>query len=185
MIRRLSLAAAPLCAAIVLLSCGVAGYMAAGHLDIEQAQLQARIAPRFPLRQCKAVIVCLELSHPLVVLRDGEDRLGLTTDVKVLLGTRERTGRLELSGRPRYIPQEGQLFLDDLEIRTLELEGLAPEYAEFVKARGALAARQALESHPVYTLDTATAKGAIARQAVRDVKVVGGKLRISFAGSAP
>jgi hypothetical protein len=44
-------------------------------------------------------------------------------------------------------------------------------------------AKDALQRHPVYTLDTSTAKGALARLAVRDVKVVGGKLRVSFSES--
>ena len=41
-----------------------------------------------------------------------------------------------------------------------------------------------MQSRPVYTVDTSSAKGAMAKLAVRDVKVVNGRLRISFAGSA-
>ncbi|WP_165917497.1 DUF1439 domain-containing protein [Roseateles saccharophilus] len=183
MIRRLPHIAASLFAAVALSGCGYLGSIATGHLDIEQAELQARIAPRFPVRNCKLVIACLDLSNPVVVLREGEDRIGLTADVRLLLGTRERTGRIGLSGRPRYVQDGGQLFLDDLQISTLELAGFPAEYAELVKANGAVLARQAMQSHPVYTLDANTAKGAFARQAVRDVKVVDGKLRVSFVGA--
>lgn len=181
--RRLPHAAIALLAAVVLAGCGYLGAMAQGHLDIEQAELQARIATRFPVRNCKLVIACLDLSNPVVVLREGEDRLGLDADVRLLLGTRERTGRIGLSGRPRYVQNDGQLFLDDLQITTLELAGFPPEYAELVKANGAVLARQALQSHPVYRLESSTAKGAFAKQAVRDVKVVNGKLRVSFVGA--
>jgi hypothetical protein len=182
MIRRLPYIVAAVLAALALSYCGYMG-LAAGHLDIEQAELQARIAPRFPVRHCKIVIACLDLSNPVVVLKEGDDRIGFTADVRVLLGTRERTGRLGLSGRPRYVPDDGQLFLDDLQITTLELTGFPEEYAELVKANGAVLARQAMQSHPVYTLDGNTAKGAFAKRAVRDVKVVNGKLRVSFVGS--
>jgi hypothetical protein len=41
--------------------------------------------------------------------------------------------------------------------------------------------KDALQRRPVYTLDASTAKGMLARMAVKDVKVVGGKLRVSFA----
>jgi len=188
MTRRLPTIAAALLAALAaalgLTYCGAMGRIASGHLDIEQAELQARIAPRFPTHHCKIVIACLDLSNPLVVLKEGDDRIAFTADVKVVLGTRERTGRIGLSALPRYVPNDGQLFLDDLQITTLELAGFPEEYAELVKARGAVAARQALQSHPVYTLDTSTAKGAFAKQAVRDVKVVNGRLRVSFVGSS-
>jgi len=181
MIRRLLLlTATALLAALALTSCGVMGL---GHLDIEQAQLQARIAPRFPMHHCKLLIACVDLSNPVVVLREGEDRVGFTADVKVTLGARERTGRIGMSGKPRYVQADGQLFLDDLQISTLELAGFPQDYVEIVKASGTTLARQALQSHPVYTLDGNTAKGAFAKRTVSDVKVVDGKLRVTFGGS--
>ncbi|MFG6487252.1 DUF1439 domain-containing protein [Roseateles sp. BYS78W] len=184
MLRRLPYLVAVLLAAAALSYCTLASRIADGHLDIDQAELQARIAPRFPVHHCKIVIACLDLSNPAVTLQEGDDHLGFTADVKVTLGTRERTGRIGLAGRPRYAPNEGQLFIEDLQITTLELAGFPEEYAEFVKTRAVVAARQALQSHPVYTLDANTAKGALAKRAVRDVKVVNGKLRIAFVGSS-
>jgi hypothetical protein len=181
--RRLLSLTALLLAAAALAGCGYAALMARGHLDIEAAELQARIDKRFPLRQCKLVVACLELAHPSVVLQEGDDRLGLLADITVTVGNRERTGRIGLAARPRYAPETGQLFLDDPEITTLALPGFPEELAGLVKARGADAARQALQQQPVYTLDTATTKGAFAKRAVRDVKVVDGKLRVSFVGS--
>lgn len=169
-----------LLAALTLATCAVMSRISDGHLDIEQAELQARLAPRFPTHHCKLVIACLELSNPLVVLTEGDDRIGFTADAKVVLGTRERTGRVGFAGKPRYLPSEGQLFLDDLQINTLELSGLPEEYALILKAQGAAAARNALQSHPIYTLDGNTAKGALAKRAVRDVRVVNGKLRVSL-----
>jgi hypothetical protein len=179
--RRLALVAAALIASVALATCAVVSSLHTGHLDIEQAELQARIAPRFPTHHCKLLIACLDLSNPVVVLADGEDRIGISADAKVTLGT--RIGRVGLSARPRYAPAEGQLFLEDLQVTTLELSGLPAEYAEVVKLYAPQLAKDALQRHPVYTLDTSTAKGALARLAVRDVKVVGGKLRVSFSES--
>lgn len=183
MTRRVVFLALALLTAIGLATCGVMTRLSGGHLDIEQAELQARIAKRFPTSHCRIVIACVDLSNPVVVLKEGSDRIGFTADVKVVLGTREHTGRLGLSGLPRYVPNEGQLFIDDLQIDTLELAGLPAEYAELVKLRGPAAARSALQSHPVYTLDASSAKGALAKATVRDVKVVNGKLRVTFAGA--
>ena len=183
MTRRLAAITAALLAAVALATCGVVSRMSNGHLDIEQAELQARIAPRFPTHHCKIVIVCLDLSNPVVVLTEGEDRIGLDVDAKVRLAGQERSGRVGFSGRPRYVPAEGQLFLDDLQITTLEMAGLRDDYAEIVKKHGPSLMNGQLQSRPIYTLDTATTKGALAKLTVRDVKVVNGKLRISFIGS--
>src|SRR5436190_10910699 len=98
-----------LLAALTLATCAIVSRIADGHLDIEQAELQARLAPRFPTHHCKLLIARLELANPLVVLAEGEDRIGFTADAKVTLGTRERTGRVGFSGRPRYLPADGQL----------------------------------------------------------------------------
>lgn len=180
MTRRLVAITAALLAAVALATCAIVSRISDGHLDIEQAELQARIAPRFPTHHCRIVIACLDLSNPVVVLTEGEDRIGLTVDAQVKAGTQQRTGRVGFSGQPRYVPAEGQLFLDDLKITTLEFDGLPAEYAEIVKWRGPQVIKSQLQSHPVYTIDTSTAKGAMAKMAVRDVKVVNGKLRISF-----
>lgn len=179
--RRLAALTTALLAALALATCGVVSRLSDGHLDIEQAELQARIAPRFPTHHCKLLVACLDLSNPVVVLAEGDDHIGLTTDARVSLGGREHTGRVGFSGRPRYAPDAGQLFLDDLQITTLEFAGLPAEYAALVKLRAPGLIQAQLRAHPVYTIDASTAKGALARLAVRDVKVVDGKLRISFA----
>jgi hypothetical protein len=173
-----------LLAAVGLTACSVVSRLAAGHIDIEQSELQARIAPRFPAHACRVVVACLDLSNPAILLQEGDDRIRFSADVKVALGSRVKTGRVGLAGLPRYSQEAGQLFLDDLQITTLELSGFPEEAAELVRAYGAKAARQALQTHPVYTLDGATSKGALAKRAVRGVKVVDGRLRILFAGAA-
>lgn len=180
MTRRFAALTVALLAAASLATCAVVSGLATGHLDIEPAELQARISPRFPVQQCKLVIACLELAHPLVVLAEGDDRIGLTADARVTLGTRERTGRVGFSARPRYTPDTGQLFLDDVRITTLEFAGLPDDYAAVLRQRAPALINDRLQTHPVYTLNTDSTRGAIAKLAVQDVKVVNGKLRISF-----
>lgn len=165
----------------LLAGCDLMGPVAAGHLDIEPADLQARLAMRFPLHRCKTALACVDLSNPAVLLQEGDDRVAFTADVKLTLGLRERSGRLGLTGRPRYAAQTGQLFLDDVQVSTLDLSGVPDGGLELLKDYGGLLARQSLQDHPVYTLDSRTAKGALSRQLVRDVKVVHGRLRVVFA----
>ncbi len=182
--RHLTLSITALIAGAALASCGVVGGLADGHLDIEQAELQARVAPRFPTQHCKFVVACVDLSHPVVLLPEGDNRIALTLDARVSLATRERSGRVGFSARPRYAPAEGQLFLDDIQITTLEFNGLSDDYATLLKQRAPALLQGQLKAHPVYVLDTRTAQGSLAKLAVQDVKVVNGKLRISFVPAA-
>lgn len=172
------LAAAHLCA------CTSLGVMTRGYLDIEQAQLQSPIATRFPAHYCKTVLFCVELSKPQVTLDEGEDRINLAVEIRIVVGTRERTGHLGLAGRPRYVPSQGQLFLDDLEVTRLEMVDLPDEYAEWVRIGATLEARRVLQAHAIYTLDDSTAKGTFAKRTISDVRVVNGKLRVTFGGGA-
>jgi hypothetical protein len=180
-LRRLLCVGMALLAAAALPGCAALG----GHLDIDSTELQSRIAKRFPARHCKTPLLCVELSNPVVSLDEGDDRMGLAMDVKLVFGLRERTGHLGLAGRPRYAPSQGQLFLDDLEVTRLELAELPGEYAEWARAGATLVARHALQAQPVYTLDDSTAKGTLAKRSISDVRVVGGKLRVTFGDGAP
>ena len=171
-------------AAAALWSCTTLGVLASGHLDIEATELQARVSPRFPVKHCKTVLLCAELSNPVVTLSEGDNRVGLSVDIKINLGPRERSGHLGLTGRPRYAQEQGQLFLDDLQVSQVDMGSGPGDYAEWLRYIATLAAQQALQGRPVYTLDEHTAKGALAKRAISDVRVTQGKLRVTFAGSA-
>ncbi|XHS76543.1 DUF1439 domain-containing protein [Burkholderiaceae bacterium UC74_6] len=169
--------------AAALWSCTSLGVLAKGYLEIEAAELQSRISPRFPVKHCKTVLLCAELSNPVVTLSEGDNRVGLSVDIKINLGPRERSGHLGMSGRPRYAPGQGQLFLDDLQVDQVDVGGVSGDHAEWLRYGATLAAQKALQDRPVYTLDERTAKGALAKRAISDVRVTGGKLRVVFAGS--
>ena len=98
----------------------------------------------------------------------------------VTLGRREMPGKLAFSGVLRYVRYQGDFFLDDVRIDNFSLTGLSPEFVQVVQVRGPAVLRRALEGHPVYTLKGDTAREALAKLAVRDVKVVDGKVRVTF-----
>ena len=156
-------------------------FMPQATLDIDQAQLQARLDARFPQRHCTMLVACLTLSAPVVALSEGSPRIGLSADVLVALGKREMPGKVAFSGVLRYVRYEGDFYLDDVRIDNFSLTGFPPEFVQVVKIRGPIAMRRALEGHPIYTLKGRdAAMTALARLAVRDVQVVNGKLRVTF-----
>ncbi|MEP6506239.1 MAG: DUF1439 domain-containing protein [Betaproteobacteria bacterium] len=151
-----------------------------GAIDIDQAQLQARLDARFPQRNCTMLVACLTLSAPVVVLAEGSNRIGLSADVLVTLGHREMPGKVAFSGVLRYVRYQGDFYLDDVQIDNFALTGFPPELVQVVKVRGPAAMRRALEGHPIYTLKGDSARAALAKLAVRDVLVVDGKVRVTF-----
>ena len=159
---------------------GVVTFVPEGTIDIDQAQLQARLDARFPQKNCAMMIACLTLSDPHVVLTEGSTRIGLSADVLVTLGHREMPGKVAFSGVLRYVRYEGDFYLDDVQIDNFALTGLPPDLVQVVKVRGPAALRRALEGHPIYTIKGDSAKAALAKLAVRDVQVVDGKVRVTF-----
>ena len=158
----------------------VTAFMPEAAIDIDQAQLQQRLDARFPQKSCALMVACLTLANPVVKLTEGSPRIGLSADVLVTLGHREMPGQVAFSGVLRYVRYEGDFFLDDVQVDNFSLAGFPPDLVPVVQQRGPAALRRALEGHPIYTLKGDTARSALARLAVRDVRVVGGKVRITF-----
>jgi len=154
-------------------------FMPETFIDIDQAQLQQRLDARFPQKNCALMVACVSLSDPVVKLSDGSPRIGLSADVLVSLGHREMPGKVAFSGVLRYVRYEGDFFLEDVQIDNFELTGFPPEFVQVVQVRGPDALRRALQGHPVYSLK-GSPRAALARLAVRDVRVVNGKLRVWF-----
>ena len=165
---------------------GAAGWWAAtswvseASIDIDQAQLQQRLDARFPQKSCAMMVACVTLSKPVVRLTDGSERIGLSADVLVSLGHREMPGQVSFSGVLRYVRYEGDFYLDDVRIDNFALTGASPELVQVVKVRGPDALRRTLQGHPIYTLKGAGPRATLAKLAVRDVQVVGGKVRVTF-----
>ena len=158
----------------------VTAFMPEAAIDIDQTQLQQRLDARFPQKNCALMVACLTLANPVVKLTDGSPRIGLSADVLVTLGRREMPGQVAFSGVLRYVRYEGDFFLDDVQIDNFSLAGFPPDLVQVVQVRGPAALRRALEGHPIYTLKGDTARSALAKLAVRDVRVVDGKVRVTF-----
>ena len=158
----------------------VTATMPQGYIDIDQAQLQARLDTFFPQKHCTMMVACITLSQPVVKLTEGSPRIGLSSDILVTLGHREMPGQVTFSGVLRYVRYQGDFFLDDVQVDKFALTGVSPDMVQVVKQRGPDALRRALQGHPIYTLRGDSARQALAKLAVRDVQVVNGKVRVTF-----
>jgi hypothetical protein len=178
--RRIAIGLGAMLAVLAASWWAITEYAPQGAIDIDQAQLQARLDARFPQRNCTMLVACLTLSAPVVTLSEGSNRIGMSADVLVTLGHREMPGKVTFSGVLRYVRYRGDFYLDDVQIDNFSLTGFPPEFVQVVKVRGPAALRRALEGHPIYTIKGDTATTALAKLAVRDVQVVDGKVRVTF-----
>ena len=153
-------------------------------IEFTAQDLQTRIAARFPIQNCTLIIVCLYVTAPQLTLTDGSDRIALTAALSAAVGQRRYPGTLAFSGKIRYVAQDGEFFLDDIEIERFELAGIPMHYTEILRSRGPGVLRSVLATRPIYTLKGDTLQERLARLAVRDVRVVNGKLRVSFVSAA-
>lgn len=149
-------------------------------IELTEQELQTRLAARFPIQNCSLVVLCVDVTAPEIKLTDGSERIALAAKMSASLGTRRYPGAIAFSGKLRYVAQDGEFFLDDIEIERLELEGVPAKYADILRSNGPAALRGVLAQKPIYTLSGDGAKMRLARLAVGDIRVLNGKLRIAF-----
>ncbi len=150
------------------------------RINIEQSEIQSRVSAKLPLRSCALVVACLEIVNASVVLSEGSDRIGIRSELLASLGSRQYPGVAAFTGKPRYVPGEAKVFVDDLRIDELQMKGMSPEVAELVKLRGPLLLRGVLQTTPIYTIRGNTLKDSFARFALQKVEVIDGKLRLTL-----
>lgn len=148
-------------------------------LDLSARQIQEAIAPKFPAENCPLPLTCIKLQNPTVTLQDNSDRITLSLDTTVSILQQPVTGTAVVSAKPRYQASTGEIFLDDSQIQDLKLQGVPPNVTSLVTQYGSILAKQSLERTPIYNFkNNQTEK--MARMSIVDVKVVGGKLRVSI-----
>ena len=148
-------------------------------LDFSARQIQDAIAPKFPAENCPLPLTCIRLQNPTVTLQDNSDRITLMLDTTVTILQQPVTGTAVVSAKPRYQASTGEIFLDDSQIQDLKLQGVPLNVTNLVTQYGSILAKQSLERTPIYNFkNNQTEK--VARMSIVDVKVVGGKLRVSI-----
>jgi hypothetical protein len=148
-------------------------------LDFSARQIQEAIAPKFPAENCPLPLTCIKLQNPLVTLQDNSDRITLTLGTTVSILQQPITGTVVVSAKPRFQASTGEIFLADSQIQDLRLQGVPPNVTSWITQYGSLLAQQSLERTPIYSFKSSQAEK-IARMGIADVKVIGGKLRVSI-----
>lgn len=162
--------------------------------SISQAELQQKIDDNLPVSQS----VDLFLFTPQINLDSLALDLGRVEANKVNLaggvsftgipGVAPVAAKMSISGRPEFIADEGNIYLREINVRSLQLQGESPTGTplDLWLANSALdvlsqMATQYFAQYPIYSLE----QGSLTQQALqrfgRDVTVGDGELTLSLA----
>jgi hypothetical protein len=141
-----------------------------------RAELQRDLAPRFPVTRSE-LLFTVTLSNPTVLLRPGDQRVGVELDAEVHapIGPSVR-GRIAALGEPWYDREQKAFFIRKPVLERLDVKGLGSVHPKLREAL-ALVAERALADTPVYRLegrnrDESAAELLLKEVSVRDEKLV-------------
>lgn len=155
-------------------------------ITVSQTELQQRLAAAFPIQKSFLGIGTLTLSHPVISLPSGSDRVEFAVDAAadVLGGALHETGTGRMSARVRFVPQSRELFLDDARVESLTLGGLPSQYAGVAAQAAGLAAREYFAGHALLTVKRPVLSGPLGDRVVKNVAIEQGALKVTL-GRAP
>ncbi|MGK5095384.1 DUF1439 domain-containing protein [Deltaproteobacteria bacterium TL4] len=146
-------------------------------LEYTAAELQEKIDKKFPL-EIKKPFSQFKFEEPRVILKEGNDRIGLQVKVSVwVMEQLAGIGTVELDGKLRYEKEQGALFFDEPELRKLEIEGLPKSLlSQLRELLNNSPFKQHFSEKPLYTLDPKKTGHPLAKLLLKSVTVSHGKL---------
>jgi hypothetical protein len=173
--------------ALLVVALGVGAWLAFQRANPEiavnftQSELQVKLAERFPVERCAPLnLACFIVREPKLALKEGSDRIDVSTSFALKVGNREYPGSAAFNTKIRYAQSEGAFFLDDVKITQFSTEGKLGDLENLVKSQGDLLIGTLLRTTPVYKLknETDSRAQAVAKSTIRDVKIENGKLKV-------
>ena len=169
-----------------LLLCGGFLYLKGKRYEvvITQDQIDDALARRFPASKTYLLVFTLDFTNPEVTLLEDEDRIRVGLDVMLNLRIddepRNLSGGATLTTALRYDADTHEFFLDDAEFERLEIQGIPSKWESKVNEIASIAAREYLQTRPIYRIEARDAKTAAAKLLLKDVDVVGREVRVTL-----
>lgn len=138
---------------------GAAGCASAQLRPVEQlvssTTLMAQLSKRFPYTQKVAGdLVTLDLRNPKLRMLPDVNRIGTVVALKLsspLLGA-AIPGTLSVDWRPRYEAADKTVRMADVLVRSVQLDGVPPEYAKWLDRNAPRLVSNLLGDQVIYTL---------------------------------
>lgn len=118
--------------------------------EISQQEVQKILDKKFPITK-KKLFINSTFSDPLVSFVGKDNRVGVATNVKVILpGNIASSGSINLNGSLRYENESGCFFLDNIVIDKIAVNGLSAANTARVEKLLEPVVKKALQKMPVY-----------------------------------
>lgn len=142
---------------------------------ITQDKIDAGLSERFPATKKYLLIFSITYSNPQVTLLEDEDRVqvGLDATLNIRLNgePKELGGGATVTSGIRYDSDTQEFFLHDAEFTRLEIEGIPDKWLDQVTEIASKAAREFIETKPVYKLEAKDAKTTAAKLLLKGFEV--------------
>jgi Protein of unknown function (DUF1439) len=162
--------------AALLAACNVSGDGIT--YNITASQFQEKIAPRFPVEDCRLLLACVNLNSPKVILNEGSDRIAFQVQLAFKAGNKITPGVVTASSKLRYDKESISLFLEDVQIDQLQIDGLSNRSADLVRTLTPALVGNSLTNKPIYTFKSDSGSNQWLNARIQNVKVVDGKLQV-------
>lgn len=140
-------------------------------------ELNERMKPLFPLQHTQGPFT-LKLTEPQVELNDKENRLGIRFNVEAEALGLSSKGSTLIDGTVEYRKSDHSFYIANPMVKDLSMGGVAPVLLSSLRKALNAVSPLLLKDKPVYTLNPAAAKEALAITYLKDVRIVDNHLQI-------
>ncbi|WP_269523469.1 DUF1439 domain-containing protein [Coraliomargarita parva] len=142
---------------------------------IPQETIDLALAEQFPMSKAYLLVFEIHYSNPQVTLLETSDRIQIgldaTLNIRINGEAKHLGGGATLTTAVRYEGGTQSFYLDDAEFDRLEVQGIPEKWLDQVTTFAAKAAREFIDSSPVYRLEAKDAKTATAKLLLKNFEV--------------
>jgi hypothetical protein len=142
---------------------------------ITQDKIDASLSQRFPVTKNYLLIFSITYSNPQVTLLENEDHvqvgLDATLNIRIDGESKDLGGTALITSGIRYDSETQEFFLDDAEFTKLEIAGVPDKWLTQVTDFASKAAKEFIETRPVYRLQARDSKTAAAKMLLKGFEV--------------
>jgi hypothetical protein len=151
------------------------------------AEMEARLAERFPLARKHHVLYELTVSNPRVALDVPRKRVALSLDALLSfpLGGRPIQGSARISGVPRYDSATRGIYLADAEVEAIDIERVPQPLRQPLAVAMSGLARDLLDRRPVFVIPAERLQRGAVTLTPRLFEVVAEGLRVEIGLATP
>jgi hypothetical protein len=145
------------------------------ELVITQDKIDNSLSERFPVTKKHLLIFSITYANPQVTLLENDDRvqvgLDATLNIRIDGEAKNLGGTALVTSGIRYDSEAQEFFLDDAEFTKLEIAGIPDKWLNQVTEFASKAAREHIETRPVYRLEAKDAKTSAAKMLLKGFEV--------------